>query len=430
MKTALVIGLGLSGRAALALLEKKGYSVSTYDDGSAKEGQFNAVCSQIADRAFDLIVASPGVPPEHEFLQLAKKRKVECIGEIELALRHFEGRVIGVTGTNGKTTVVMLICHLLNAAGIPALTAGNIGLPLSQLVHDETIKSSVVVLELSSAQLETMSHKALGLGLVLNISPDHLDRYDSMGDYAATKLSISNCLKPSGDLFVHESIQKNYPIPKDAKIYGYNPSNFISCDHNCIKVKEKLVSLLPLRYRGINSHDVDNILAAYAACRQFGLGGETALEPIETFRKPEHRLEFVAKVAGVEYINDSKGTNIDSVICAVQSIQRPIVLIAGGVDKGGAYEPWLESFLDKVKQVYVIGQAAKKIEKTLSSSISVKHCEDLDHAFQNAADTASSGDTVLLSPGCSSFDMFNNYACRGNAFKRLVQHLEYNNKVK
>lgn len=412
-KTALVIGLGLSGRSALKLLLREGFSVVGVDRHAAKlekdpeialykkQGLVLLDESNISDGSvFAFAVLSPGIPLTHPLLQLLLSQNVEIIGEIELACRflHPSSSLVGVTGTNGKTTVVMMVAHVLNQLGKTAKAVGNIGVPLTQEVNQ---KDTIFVCELSSYQIETIRSKAFDSAVILNITPDHLDRYGTMDSYAAAKIEIGNYLKEGAVLWVHPLVHNSYK--------------------NLLKKYKKSVELfIPENYKEPLNHDEENCFAAFALCRQFGVSQQEFNAAAKTFLKPPHRIEFVRTFQGIHYYNDSKGTNLDAVIRAVESMQGKVVLIAGGRDKGSSYRSWIEPFRDKVKEVIAIGEAKKKIQKDLEESFSVILEETLESAIVRASSLAEEGDNVLLSPGCSSLDMFKNFEERGNLFKERV----------
>jgi UDP-N-acetylmuramoylalanine--D-glutamate ligase len=392
----LVVGLGKSGAAAVKYLVGRGDAVYAVDKN--KETFFDApIHFQTEDEAidlhgFDLIVASPGIPMTHAVLAQAKKLGIEIVVEAELAARLIDQRVIGVTGTNGKTTVTMMIAHCLSHAGLNAHALGNIGRPL---IGEIGLKG-IYVVELSSYQLDGMTTPFLDAALLLNITPDHLDRYGTMENYAASKFHIQDLLKPDGIFVVEEKAGRDY---------------------GSLKKKEALI------YESMSSHDEENKQAAWMVCQKFGVSRDAFEEALVTFKKPSHRIEFVRTLNGIHFYDDSKGTNIDAALRAVGSLSGNIVLIAGGVDKGFPYTSWREPFQKKVKGIMAIGEAAPNIENDLKGSVPVKKLKTLEEAVKEAYESAEPGDNVLLSPGCSSFDMFKDYADRGQKFQRLVRSL-------
>lgn len=430
---ALVIGYGISGRSASKLLLQKGWQVTAMDRNAqaiAPELGVNLVSEDnLADISlFNLAVLSPGIPSTNILVQKLLAQGIEVVGEIELAFRWLQQPVIGITGTNGKTTVTLLVAHVLDHSGIKARALGNVGVPLAAEV-DKLGAHDVVVAELSSYQLETLKRPLIDAGVILNITPDHLDRYGSMEKYAAAKYQLRNCLKLHGKLFVEERTYQEFKYLFDQDIcyrYGYDRALAFSTDLKSVFKQGMRVCELPQTLQGKPGHDVENFLAAYALCDTQGVTSQLFLRAYETFKKPHHRIEFVKTLSGIHFYDDSKGTNIDAVIRAVESMQGKTILIAGGVDKGAAYTPWIAAFGAKVKSIYAIGQAAGKIQNDLQEALSVHLCMDLNSAVQQAYAEASPGDNILLSPGCSSFDMFRDYVDRGEQFQASVHRLKPN----
>lgn len=418
MKGFLVVGLGKSGKSAAELLLLQNQNVWAFDDYLQEDTEIlhlvklglkrildpTAVCWQQIARC----VVSPGIDPKHYLYASAKSRNIPIVTEIELALPFIQGPLIAVTGTNGKTTVVLLIEHILNANGIYAKAVGNIGMPLCAYVLTAQ-KAEVLIVELSSFHLETMNSSVFDHAVLLNITPDHLDRYPNMQVYAEAKLRIQNCVKEGGALYVHKQVldQFGFLLKKNkCQIHAI-----------CRKDLEPFFSLL---YRECAEHERENTLAAWTLCKPFGISHIQFTQALTTFYKPSHRLEHIASIDGIDYYDDSKGTNVDAVICAVRAMKGKVVLIAGGVDKGGSYEVWKRPFLGKVKQVIAIGQAAKKIQKELHPFIPVVCADSMQSAVAMAKALAKEKESILLSPGCASFDMFSNYAHRGKEFQNQV----------
>jgi UDP-N-acetylmuramoylalanine--D-glutamate ligase len=434
----LVVGMGMSGRSAVEFLLAHEASVHGIDRDAqllANHPEIQAlkqagltVCSEkdfqnIAQ--FDLVVLSPGIPLNHFVVQSAQQAKVSVIGEIELGCQVAKNSMLGITGTNGKTTVTLLVTHVLKHCGQLARALGNVGIPFTrELLNIDPQK--MIVLELSSYQIEMLYHRCLEAGLILNITPDHLDRYQTMEAYAKAKCEIERSLKSESHLYMEEKAWQQYGhLLKNKKphLYGYCKTSFIHTDLTAVFRDGKQAFELPPALKNKKSHNLENLLAAYALCADRGITGTAFLEAWQSFKKPGHRIEFVMEHQGVRYYDDSKGTNIDAVSRAVQSLEGPIILIAGGVDKCSPYTPWLEEFRDKVKLICAIGQSAGKIHEQLASKIPVMMFNSLDEAVQQAAQYAQRGESVLLSPGCSSFDMFKDYTHRGNEFQRIVREL-------
>lgn len=421
MKSALILGLGKSGRAAAELLLLHKQSVWAFDDylGASEEvmrlekmglqriSDPRSICWEEIDRC----IISPGIDPGHAIYASAKEKAISIITEIEIALPFIAESLIAVTGTNGKTTVTLLIEHVLNASGICAKAVGNVGMPLCAYVLASK-KAEVLVVELSSFQLETLDSSVFDQAIILNITPDHLDRYPNMQAYANAKLRLQNCVKEKGSLFINEKVVEQFGClfgEKEYKTFGL--------------YQKDLEGFSSLLYRECAEHERENTLAAWALCKPFGISNTQFAQALTSFCRPPHRLEYIASIDEVDYYDDSKGTNIDAVICAVRTMQGKVVLIAGGIDKGGSYIAWRKPFLGKVKQVIAIGLAAKKIQQELDPFIPVVCTDSMQSAVVMAKEFAKKKECVLLSPGCASFDMFCDYAHRGREFQYQVRLL-------
>ncbi|MDP1835860.1 MAG: Mur ligase family protein [Chlamydiales bacterium] len=409
----LILGLGSSGQAVARFLLSRSHQVTAVDSKAKELGQkphIVELCQQglqvLSEQepldlgSFTSLIVSPGVPPTHPLYQQAMAAGLEIIGETELACGYLSQRMIGITGTNGKTTVTLLVTHVLNACGFKAHAVGNVGVPLISMV-ETAAPQDILVIELSSWQLETMCSKVLDAAVVLNVTPDHLDRHHNMENYARAKFAISRCLKADGIWMAHADISKEF-----SDILGeYQPH---------------------VSYEELNSasHDAENNLAAFALCRHFGVSSADFLHAAESFVKPPYRNQLVRTYRGVNYYNDSKGTNLDAVMKAVTSVQGNCILIAGGRDKGSSFTPWLPVFEGRVRHICAIGESANKIKEELSHRVPVTTFESLQQAVTYAAAMAKAGENVMLSPGCSSYDMFENYAHRGDEFNKCVFGLE------
>lgn len=395
LSQALVIGFGISGKASAKLLLAKGYSVTALDrrfETLEKEPRI-LLMSDEADLPwpeFSIAVVSPGIDPSHPLLKKLQVAGVEVLGEIELALRHLPNRtLLGVTGTNGKTTTVLLTTHILNAAGKKAAPLGNVGVALSTYALNPN-ENEILVIELSSFQLEKLSIKGyFDAAVILNITPNHLNRHASMEEYANAKLVLAKCLKEGGKLFLSKQVERDFGIQGGVVFDSSNES-------------------------------AARALATF--CKVSKLAADNA---IKTFKKPPHRIEWVAEIDGVAYYNDSKASNIEAVIYAMRFFSGPILLLAGGVDKGSSYTPWIEPFQGKVKGIAVFGAAAEKMERELSPFLRLERFSTMKEALGFAKRNASAGDTILLSPGCSSYDQFANYEERGEVFKKMVRGDEW-----
>jgi len=437
-KNVLVLGLGLSGISASEFLLAEGAQVWG-SDHNVEQVRNNLEIQALTEKGlrtcsekeigplanFDFVVLSPGIPPSHSVVEAAMKASIPVIGEIELGCRNVKNRMIGITGTNGKTTVTLLVAHVLNQCGHSAKALGNVEVPITrELLHLDP--NSIIALELSSYQIETFFHPSLDAGLLLNITPDHLDRYGNMEAYAAAKCALERNLKQGKYLYVEENAWCNYgSMLKQEKIrlYGYSPSSYMYTDLLAVFKEGKFQFDLPAPLKNRKSHDLENLLAAYSVCSEFGVSGVAFINAYQTFSKPSHRIEFVAEANGICFYDDSKGTNLDAVIRALQTFDGKVILIAGGVDKGAPYTPWVQEFKGKVKLICAIGQAAGKIHRQIGPHIAVLIFNSLDEAVEHASACAVEGDIVLLSPGCASYDMFKNYAHRGEEFQRIVHHI-------
>ncbi len=422
-KKRIVLGFGVSGRSCAELLLKQGMRVFALDSKAEilkNEPVILDLMKQGVELASDLIsidwttieqvIVSPGIAPSHPILVQANENGVEIVGEIELAFRHLHNRCIGVTGTNGKTTVVMLIHHILKDAGYRSQALGNIGTSLSSYALASN-PEEILIVELSSFQLETLFTKCLDMALILNITPDHLDRYASIEDYAKAKCRIELCLKNDGEMWVSQQVAAEYgQLIHKAKLI-----EDIQWDQSAV------ATISPMRYIQLGVPERQNIQAAYAVCRYCGITDVQFWRGLETFRKPKHRIEFVGEWNGISFYNDSKATNIDSVMHAVGLFEGSIVLLAGGVHKGWSYRPWIAAFRGKVRRIVAFGQAASMIEEDLLGELFVERVETLEQAVCSAVINAEPQTVILLSPGCSSFDQFRNYEHRGNEFKRIVE---------
>lgn len=435
MKRTLIIGMGKSGIAAYDFLQEEGDFVVGIDDSLAiverlvEAGKRVMITADV--KAFDRLIVSPGVSPSHPLIKQAEAHKILILGEMELALTALLGLhqpMIAVTGTNGKTTVTLLIEHVLQTAGFSACALGNIGIPLISYVK-KVQKNEILVIELSSYQLESLSIPVFDIGLILNITPDHLDRYGTMKEYAQAKCCLQQCLKQEGQLWLHESVAAEFKalLQSSYDTYGRNRDCTLWTDQVALLGHSGIETILPTRYRNLGLHESENVLAAWIACKRFGISSDIFLQAVKSFQKPAHRIEWVTSLQGVDYVNDSKGTNIDATVKAVESMQKPVVLIVGGVDKGAPYTSWKTVFDTKVRHIIAIGMAAQKIAVDLKPEFQVDVAASLSQAIERAQMLAQKGDVVLLSPGCSSFDMFRDYAHRGNEFKRIVFELKEKN---
>ena len=395
----LVLGYGISGQGAANLLKAQGKEFIALDRVAKDEVELDR--SDYPLENIDQIILSPGISKNHPIIQRAATMGIEVVGEIEYAFRSMQNRAIGVTGTNGKTTVTLLTTEFLNQSGIPARAVGNVGEPLSAALL-KVRPDEILVIELSSYQLETVRSKKLSAAAYLNLTPDHLDRYGNMREYAKAKAKIQDCLVDEGQFFLSEDVFNDYP-----DLFFQRP----------FKMLKKVDAELDLDSIRLGLPEEENRTIAFQLASVFGAQNNE----IKTFRKPKHRIEWVAEIDQVIYLDDSKGTNIDAVVYALKRLPGPIILLAGGVDKGASYAPWTALLKEKVRHMVVYGSAAEKMELELKESVSLMRKEKFADAARLAKSLASKGDIVLLSPGCSSFDQFQNYEKRGEAFQEIMR---------
>lgn len=403
MKKILVLGLGKSGLASAEFLLKKGYKVVGVDTKAITTAlpiEFHLEKNYRAADIFEFAVISPGVSPEHRMIVDLKKRNIPIVGEVSLATQFIRQPMIGITGTNGKTSVTSIVTHVLNRCGIPARAVGNIGSPLIQYALQET--GEILVIELSSYQLETLTAKCLDLGVILNITPDHLDRYPGFLAYAKTKLHLQNCVKERGTLYLSRDSKKRF----SSFLIGGNLIEFDA--HTKIRISGFVPS---------------NLSAAFAICSHFSIPKNRFIDSLSFFEAPKHRLEFVRELNQIHFYNDSKATNMDAVRMAVEVLDRKIWLLAGGISKGQSFTAWSWQLKTWLQGIYVFGACSKQLFLELSNYIPVRVTATLKEAVWQAYGSAKPGDTILLSPGCSSFDQFQNYEHRGDLFKKIVEEL-------
>jgi len=445
-KRVLVVGLGKSGLSAAMFLRAQGARVTVSDTRSAMAlaHEIPALLEAgimvesgghglLTFRRQDLIVVSPGVPMDTPEVQQTKSFGMPVIGEVELASRFLQGQIVAITGSNGKTTTTSLLGKIFSDAGLPTLVGGNIGLPVIDLVEKSTPETTSV-LEVSSFQLETIQDFHPHIAVVLNITPDHLDRHGSFENYAAAKTRITE-RQGAEDFLVLNAEDKatqmvaaktkaqifwfsgRRPIKQGAFVHG---ESIVFVAREGAKA-EPVMPVGEIHLKGL--HNVENVLAAVCAARLAGVSAEVIRRAVSGFRAVEHRLELVKSVHGVEFYNDSKATNVDAAMKAVASFGGGIHLILGGKDKDSDYGAMRELLKERVKAVYTIGTAAEKIERQLHGVVKMVQAGTMQTAVQEAAKAAVAGDVVLLSPACSSFDQFENYEHRGRVFREIVNEL-------
>jgi len=378
----------------------------------------------------DLIVVSPGVPAKIEPLENARAKGIPVWSEIELAWRFLRGKLVAITGSNGKTTTTSLVAHILKTSNVPTLIGGNIGTPLLALV-ETSVDASVTVAEISSFQLETIDSFRPEIGVLLNLTPDHLDRHITFEEYAGAKMRMfENQLEKDIALLNADDPEVTKRMPAKPKIFWFSRQKRVATgaflrDDQIIFRHEgsevELARLADIQLRG--QHNVENVLASCAAAYLAGAVPAAIAAGVKSFRGVEHRLEFVAELSGVQYYNDSKATNVDAAVKAVEAFPGPLVVILGGRDKGGPYAPLRELLHERARLALLIGESAEKIAADLGDAVAFENAGTLQQALHIAARHVQPGDTVLLAPACSSFDQFENYEHRGRAFKELVAQM-------
>ncbi|HLY40931.1 MAG TPA: UDP-N-acetylmuramoyl-L-alanine--D-glutamate ligase [Terracidiphilus sp.] len=446
-KKVLVVGLGKSGLAAALFLRRRGAQVTVSDVRSAEalakdipalleEGIMVETGGHglLTFRRQDLIVVSPGVPLETPELAQVRSFGLPVIGELELAARFLKGRTLAITGSNGKTTTTALVGKILEEAGFPTLVGGNIGVPVVALI-DESTPETWSVLEVSSFQLETTEQFHPKISVILNITPDHLDRHGTFENYALAKERIF-AVQTADDFVVLNADNARAAAAAErasAPVFFFSLARAV--DRGAWLESGQIVfryapgkeaeSILPLTSIGLKGdHNIENVLAAVCASRLAGAAPDAIRESVERFKAVEHRLEYVATLNGVEFYNDSKATNVDATAKAIAAFPGGIHLILGGKDKNSDYTELNSLLRSRVRAVYTIGSAAQKIESHLRGVVPIHHCEILDKAVNAAATAAHPGEIVLLAPACSSFDQFESYEHRGRVFKQLVNEFK------
>jgi len=442
-KRVLVVGLGKSGVASALFLKSRGARVTVSDSKPEAELR-NEILLLLehgitvetgghGDRTFrgqDLIVVSPGVPVDAPQLVQARNLGEPVIGEIELAAQFLVGSIVAITGANGKTTTTALAGEIIAAGKFPTLVGGNIGTPAISFV-DQARDATWTVLEVSSFQLETIVKFRPRIAVVLNITPDHLDRHKTFDNYVNAKARIFENQRADdfAVLNAEDSTAASLSSRARSQIFWFSRKKevdrgaFARGRHIYFRDGNRELEILPLSEVALKgAHNLENVLAGVSIGMIVGCRPEQIRAAVRNFKAVEHRLEFVASVAGVDYYNDSKATNVDATIKALESFPANIHLILGGKDKGSDYTT-LRDLLPRVKRVYTIGAAAAKIESQLQGAVEIEPAETLQRAVTRASESAVSGDVILLAPACASFDQFQSYEHRGRAFKEAVHSL-------
>ncbi|SDB07240.1 UDP-N-acetylmuramoyl-L-alanine--D-glutamate ligase [Eubacterium oxidoreducens] len=447
-KKVLVYGTGISGIAASALLLRHEAQVFLYDENE------NKVAAEIAETvkgldeehivlgsleekfisSLDLVVLSPGIPLDNPNVLRLKEAGLPIWGEIELGYYFEKGRVLAITGTNGKTTTTALLGKIMEAAYNHSFVVGNIGIPYTSIA-DQTMEDSVTVAEISSFQLETAIDFKPQVSAILNITPDHLNRHHTMDCYVDAKMAIAKNQGPSEYMILNyedEILRKRAQEVKAKVIYFSSKRRleegiYLANDQIFLKIGDDYEMIAKVKeLQLIGNHNYENVMAAAAMAYCAGAGVETISKVVKEFVAVEHRIEYVDTVNGVRYYNDSKGTNPDAAIQAIKAMQWPTCLIGGGYDKQSEFDEWIASFDGKVKKLVLIGQTAQKIADTAEKMgfKDYEFADSLEEAVRICAENAKSGDAVLLSPACASWGMFDNYEQRGDMFKEFVREMK------
>jgi len=443
-KRVMVVGLARTGVAAALFCAARGAKVTATDKRTENEiGEAIAPLRTVGvhlelgghrENTFleqDLIIPSPGVPADVPLLQAARTKGVTIWSEVELADRFLHGRLIGITGSNGKTTTTSLVEHILKTAGFSTILAGNIGTPLIARV-EQTSDETVAVVELSSFQLELIETFRPNISVFLNLTPDHLDRHHTLEAYGRAKARIFENQTEADSAILNADDPATTPlVPAKPHVYWFNRKQrvaqgaFVRGNEIVFRhdgQEEAVLNLKEIPLPG--AHNVENVLAAVAATYLAGAEPVAIAKGVRSFAGVEHRLEFVAEISGVRYYNDSKATNVDATLKALDAFPGRILIVLGGKDKGSDYTVLQKPLREKAILALLIGAAADKIEKQMTGSVAIERAGTIERAVEIASHAARPGDVVLLAPACASFDQFQNYEHRGRVFKDLVHQLE------
>ena len=430
-----VLGAGLSGSAAALLLASEGAQVTVLDSADEKNllkstldnlraHGVRVVCGPEANQhpsAYDWMVLSPGIDPISTLARNFSSCGIDTISELELGWRSCDVPLIAITGTNGKTTTTELIAQMLNACGQRTIACGNIGKPLSEVAREQQ-PFDVLTVEVSSFQLEAIRAFRPAISLWLNFAPDHLDRYPSVAEYRAAKLRIFENQTEQDVAVVNaaEALPTIRPSLITFSVYS-NRGDFRLSDGAIVYENQPVLRLTETKLLGL--HNIENLMATLAVGVARGLSFTQMVPAIRDYEPRPHRCEFVRELDGVEYVNDSKATNLDAVEKALAAQTKLVVLIAGGKDKGFTFDSLRSLVKDKVRSAVLIGEMAESITRSWDGAVKSEIASSLANALERARTLASAGDVVLFSPGTSSFDMFKSYADRGDQFRKLVQTL-------
>lgn len=444
----LVIGSGISGIASAKLLYEKKAKVTIFDESERasvqsileklpKNDEITVVTGTLPHEIevqTQLLVLSPGVPLDKPLVRSFKERGVKIWGEVELAYTCAKGDVIAITGTNGKTTTTALVGQIMKDYYESVFIVGNIGNAYTDAAP-LTTETSVTVAEISSFQLETIENFTPKISAILNITPDHLNRHHTMENYVAAKELIAKnqtkdhiCVLNYDDVYTRDFGKRvGVNVIYFSRLHKLLEGICLDGDMICCNYGESSQQILNIHdMKLMGAHNVENVMAAIAITMRYGVPIQNIVKTIREFSAVEHRIEYVATKKGVEYYNDSKGTNPDAAIKGILAMTRPTILIGGGHDKESSYDTWIEAFGKKIKLLVLIGQTKEKIAKCAREHgfENIVMADSLEEAVEQCAKAAIKGDAVLLSPACASWGMFLNYEARGNRFKELVNQLE------
>ncbi len=449
-KRVLVVGLARTGVATALFCAEHGARVAATDTRSADE--LGDCVSKLRDAEVqlqlggysdailhgqELVVPSPGVPADAPLLIQARDLKITVWSEIELASWFLHGRLIGITGSNGKTTTTTLVDHILRQAGFATVLAGNIGTPLIAQAN-KAAQGTVTVAELSSFQLELIETFRPSIAVLLNLTPDHLDRHKTFSAYAAAKARIfENQIEEDAAILNLDDAASREIVPSRPQVFWFSRKTnveqgaFVSNGKLIFRRNNKEEEILNCNEISLpGAHNLENVLAATIAARLAGVQSPQIAEAVHSFGGVEHRIEFVAEIHGARYYNDSKATNVDATLKALEAFPGRIIVILGGKDKASDYSPLRELLRERTILALLIGSVAEKIERQIAGSVAIERAGTLERAVQIATRTAQPGDVVLLAPACASFDQFQNYEHRGRVFKELVRQLQRNDETR
>ena len=420
-----ILGAAKSGIAAANLAEKLKAKIFISDINDISENSLNKFPHELGNHSdkileCDIIIKSPGIPNDTDILKKINKSNIPIISEVEFASWFTNGYIIALTGTNGKTTTINLINHILNDNNYISKLGGNVGIPFSANVLDE-LKNNYNermyhVLELSSFQLEDIKFFKPDISIILNISPDHLDHHKTFDNYLNSKIRISMNQDKTGYAILNDNNLLDIHSNSKAKKIRFRVS-----DDNEFFINDKKVSYYNLKKSFIGKHNYENILSASLVCKTLGLNDKEIIKSINSFKQLQHRLELINVKSDQIFYNDSKATNLNATCVAIESIPSNIILILGGIDKNDSDFKKLEKYKDKILNIICYGQSREVIKNKLNGIFNIEKIEEFEKAITTSLELANKGDCILLSPACASFDQFKNYEERGNCFKSIIK---------